>query len=332
MKILVIGGSGFIGSRLCARLEQSGARFLIFDKAKSPFFSDERCVIGDIRDSAALEKSLDGIDVVVNLAAEHRDDVRPVSLYDEVNVQGARNLVEACRRKNVRTIVFTSSVAVYGFAKPEEDETGPIRYFNDYGRTKWGAEEVYRAWYDENPDARSLIILRPTVVFGERNRGNVYNLIKQIASRFFFMVGNGNNIKSMAYVENVAAFLEYCTTSLKGFHVYNYIDKPDFSMNKLVELVNKELGKEDHAKLRVPYWLAYVGGLVFDLAAFVSRKKLTISSIRVKKFCATTHFSSNNIGKTGFLAPVSLTEGLRRTIRYEFLEHHDKDSVLFYSE
>lgn len=332
MKILVIGGSGFIGSRLCARLEQSGARFLIFDKAKSPFFSDERCVIGDIRDSAALEKSLDGIDVVVNLAAEHRDDVRPVSLYDEVNVQGARNLVEACRQKNVRTIVFTSSVAVYGFAKPEEDESGPIHYFNDYGRTKWGAEEVYRAWYDEDPDTRSLIILRPTVVFGERNRGNVYNLIKQIASRFFFMVGDGNNVKSMAYVENVAAFLEYCATNLKGFHVYNYIDKPDFSMNELVGLVNKELGNEDRTKLRVPYWLAYVGGLVFDLAAFVSRKKFTISSIRVKKFCATTQFSSNNIGKTGFFAPVSLAEGLRRTIRYEFLEHRDKDSVLFYSE
>ncbi len=332
MNILVIGGSGFIGSRLCARLDKDGIRFSIFDKAQSPFFGDERCVIGDIRDSAALEKALDGIDVVVNLAAEHRDDVRPVSLYDEVNVQGARNLADACRLKNVNTIVFTSSVAVYGFAKPDEDETGPIRYFNDYGRTKWGAEEVYRAWRDEDPGARNLIILRPTVVFGERNRGNVYNLIKQIASRLFFMVGRGNNVKSMAYVENVAAFLEHCALNLKGLHVYNYIDKPDLSMNELVALVNRELGKETSTKLRAPYWLAYLGGLFFDAAALASGKKFAISSIRVKKFCATTQFKSIKIGNTGFSPPVSLAEGLRRTIRYEFLEHRDKDSVLFYSE
>jgi thioester reductase-like protein len=54
------------------------------------------------------------------------------------------------------------------------DETGAINYFNDYGRTKWLTEEKYRAWLASDPE-NSLTIIRPTVIFGEQNRGNVYN-------------------------------------------------------------------------------------------------------------------------------------------------------------
>ncbi len=88
------------------------------------------------------------------------------------------------------------------------------------------------------------MIVRPTVVFGEQNRGNVYNLLRQIASGKFMMIGDGTNRKSMAYVENVAAFLEYSLGFENGVHIYNYIDKPDFDMNTLVSKVNKALGKE----------------------------------------------------------------------------------------
>ena len=66
---------------------------------------------------------------------------------------------------------------------------------------------VYKDWQSEDPENRTLIIVRPTVIFGEGNRGNVYNLLNQVASRRFVMFGNGKNIKSMAYVENIAAFL-----------------------------------------------------------------------------------------------------------------------------
>ena len=103
-------------------------------------------------------------------------------------------------------LVFTSSVAVYGFAAPDTDEKGPLHPFNDYGRTKMEAEEVYQEWL-KGGTGRMLTIVRPTVVFGPRNRGNVYNLLRQMASGRFAMVGSGKNVKSMAFVENVASFL-----------------------------------------------------------------------------------------------------------------------------
>jgi nucleoside-diphosphate-sugar epimerase len=96
------------------------------------------------------------------------------------------------------------------------------------------AEDVYRQWREKDPENRSLIIVRPTVVFGEGNRGNVYNLLNQINSGAFAMIGNGKNKKSMAYVENLAAFLVKCIESDEKYAVYNYVDTPDFTMNELV--------------------------------------------------------------------------------------------------
>lgn len=76
-----------------------------------------------------LDELVIGCDVVVNLAAEHRDDVTPKSLYDEVNVQGAHNVCEVCAKYAVKKIIFTSSVAVYGFAPVGTDEAGKIAPF-----------------------------------------------------------------------------------------------------------------------------------------------------------------------------------------------------------
>lgn len=331
MNIAVIGGSGFIGSRLCARLDKAQKAFFILDKNPSPFFVSN-WIKADVRSIEDLRAALCGCDVVINLAAEHRDDVMPRSLYDEVNVEGARNIVQVCLEKRIQSILFTSSVAVYGFAPPDTDESGEIHYFNDYGRTKWEAEKIYRVWFDEDPQHRSLTILRPTVVFGERNRGNVYNLLKQISSGLFPMVGSGNNSKSMAYVENVAAFLEYWLDVSSGLRVFNYIDKPDFTMNELVRVVKSQLGKKSGINFHWPYWLGYVGGLVFDMLASLTGKKFSISRIRIKKFCATTKFDTSIPNKTDFKAPVSLEDGLRRTIQYEFMQKSDRDSVLFYTE
>jgi hypothetical protein len=69
-----------------------------------------------------------------------------------------------------------------------------------------------------------------------------------------------------------------------------------------------------------PYWLEYFGGLCFDVLAFILRKKLSISFIRVKKFCSNTMFEAVNIKKTNFKAPVTLIEGLQKTIKYEFID------------
>lgn len=349
MIVTIIGGSGFVGTRLTKRLLENGYTVRIADKRKSVTYPDlwTRCDIRNapnetkeypesLTDAASapgkaeeaakameMKSLLDVLadsDVVINLAAEHRDDVTPKSLYDEVNVIGSENVCNACSQLGIKKLIFTSSVAVYGFAPVGTDETGEINYFNDYGRTKYLAEGKYRDWISKD-STNSAVIIRPTVIFGEQNRGNVYNLLRQIASGKFPMVGKGTNRKSMNYVENVVAFIEYELThdSDGGEHLYNYCDEPAYDMNHLVLDVYKALGKPKSKLVHWPYWLAYFGGLCFDLLAIILHKKLPISSIRVKKFTQNTYFVGNNIKRTDFKVPVTLEEGLQRTIDYEFV-------------
>lgn len=328
--INVIGGSGFIGTRLVRRLrskEQLAVQ--ITDKAPSKAHPDV-ATLADVRSVEQLRTTIANGSVIVNLAAEHRDDVRPLSLYDEVNVGGARNICTVAREKNVQTIIFTSTVAVYGFAPIGTDESGNIAPFNDYGRTKYEAEQVFKAWQAEAPTERTLVIIRPTVVFGEQNRGNVYNLLRQIASGKFVMVGHGENRKSMAYVENVAAFIEYAMGFKPGVHIYNFIDKPDFTMNSLVANVNRILGRPEKIGFRLPFTVGYAIGKGFDLVAALTGKRFAISSIRVKKFCANSVYNTA-LDQTGFVPPVPLEKALAQTVRHEFIEKHD-DEPLYFTE
>ncbi len=314
-EVAIVGGSGFVGSRLAYRFKKRGIFFNTYDIDDT---NEQDKIYLDVEDIDSLEQ-LSQVSTIINLAAVHRDDVRPLSRYDDVNVQGAKNICAVASKYGVNKIIFTSSVAIYGFAPADTNESGAPNYFNDYGRTKYFAEQVYKAWQDEDPDNRTLVIIRPTVIFGEGNRGNVFNLLKQIASKRFVMFGNGKNRKSMAYVENVVAFLEYSLSFKPGLHIYNYIDKPDFDMNALISSSRKTLFGKTDIGLRLPGFIGVALGYFADLAAMVIRKPLPVSSIRMKKFMSTTQFASS-IGDTGFVPPVSLKEGLARTIRYEFIE------------
>jgi nucleoside-diphosphate-sugar epimerase len=310
-----MGGSGFIGTRLTALLTEQRVPVRIGDLRTSEAFPDlwAQC---DVRRHETMSEVARGASAIVNLAAEHRDDVRPLSRYYETNVEGALQVCLAARDTGIQHIVFTSSVAVYGFHPYSVDESGPFAPFNAYGKTKLGAEGVYRAWAEEDP-SRTLAIVRPSVVFGEGNRGNVYNLLHQIASGRFLMVGSGNNVKSMAYVGNVAPFLIYTLSLGPGVHIFNYVDGPDMNTRELVEHIRRCLGRPGKTP-GIPRLVALAGGHLMDVLARLSGRRFPISAIRVRKFCESTQFRADLAAASGFTPPYSLSEGLARTLQFEF--------------
>ena len=323
---LIIGGSGFVGSFLLKELQNFDT--INLDKNSSPFYN-KKTIIGDIRniDEIKIPKHTQ---TVVLLAAEHRDDVSPNSLYYDVNVKGTKNVLQAMDNFGIRNIIFTSSVAIYGLNKVNPNESHPHDPFNHYGKSKWQAEEVIKEWYEKDPEGKSVSILRPTVIFGERNRGNVYNLLKQISSGKFLMIGKGQNKKSMAYVGNIVSFIKNrLEKKEEGYHIFNYADKPDFNMNELVSVIENKM-RLKILKLKIPYYFGMFGGFCFDIISKVTNKKLSISSVRVKKFCATTQFDATK-AHNSFNAPYSLKQGLDRTLEYEFIGPKE-DDILFYSE
>ncbi|SFE26506.1 Nucleoside-diphosphate-sugar epimerase [Chitinophaga sp. CF118] len=311
-KITFIGGSGFIGTEL---IEKFKTDYIIsnLDKKESETFK-ELTVLADVRNKESLRKIPKDTDIVILLAAEHTDNVTPTSLYYDVNVEGTRNVLEIMDEMNINNIIFTSSVAIYGLDKDEPDEDSPADPFNHYGKSKWAAEEILREWHSRQPEKRTVMILRPTVVFGEKNRGNVYNLLKQIKTGRFLMIGDGKNKKSMSYVRNIVTFIKYWVDQgNKGYHVFNYADKPDLSTVELINVVYDKIGRHKSG-IKIPYFIGYLGGIAFDILAKLSGRKFPVSSVRIKKFCSTTQFSASKIINIGFKAPYTLREGLERTI------------------
>ena len=326
MEYILIGGSGFVGSFLIKELHNYKVGNI--DKNPSPFF-DDITTNGDIRNLDEI-KIPKGTKSVVLLAAEHRDDVSPISLYYDVNIQGTKNVLKAMDNAGIKNIIFTSSVAIYGLNKSNPDENHPEDPFNHYGKSKWQAELAIKEWYENDPEGKSITIFRPTVIFGERNRGNVYNLLKQISSGKFLMIGKGQNKKSMAYVGNIVAFIKSrLDKNESGYHIFNYADKPDYTMTELTQVIETKM-KLTLPKQRIPYWLGALIGNVFDVVGLITKKKFSISAVRVKKFCATTQFNAYKVHNT-FKAPYSLKEGLDKTLEHEFI-NPKQDDILFFSE
>ena len=173
------------------------------------------------------------------------------------------------------------------------------------------------------------MIVRPTVIFGEGNRGNVFNLLNQIASSKFLMVGKGENKKSMAYIGNIVAFLEVCITSEHKYGLYNYVDTPDLTMHELVSQVRYKLKGLEGVGPRIPYWLGIILGYTADFLAKLTSKNLSVSSIRVKKFVSTTEFKSAKNSFENFQAPFTLSEGLERTLQSEFISPNPNREIFF---
>ena len=316
-KISVIGGSGFVGTWLCRRLRDKKIEFEILDLVSTKEFAD-KTVICDVRNISDLRRSLTG-DVVVLLAAVHRDDISDPNSYHQTNVEGARNVALVCGEENIEHIIFASTVAVYGFAHPNTDETGQLAPFNEYGRSKVSAERELQSWLQQDAANRSLSLIRPTVIFGEGNRGNVYNLANQIASGRFLMIGNGKNAKSMAYIGNVAEFfLECILRQESGLLTCNYVDKPDLDMNTLVAGINDLVFGRRRVGPRLPVILGLLAGAFADLVSLFTGKKLPISMIRVRKFCSTTTFDSSSAVRLEFKPPFSIQDGLKRMMSLEF--------------
>jgi nucleoside-diphosphate-sugar epimerase len=317
MRVLVIGGSGFIGPRLIDALLERGHSVVNLDTAPSARHP-ELTKFGDVRDRDRVAEVARDADLIVNLAAAHRDDVRPLSLYDEVNTGGAESVVAAAESAGVARIVFTSTVALYGLDNENATEDSEPRPFNDYGRTKLEAEQRFLAWARRDPD-RSLVVIRPSVVFGEGNRGNVYNLANQVANGRFLMIGNGANRKSMSYVGNIASFLADQVDAPGGVTVVNYADKPDLSTREIITIIRDQLGQRQ-TLVRLPLALGLAGGYVLDAVARISRRTFPISAVRIRKFVASTTVNTDRLLASGYQPRFSLEDALRRTVAAEFQE------------
>ena len=169
---LIIGGADFIGTHLSRHLLSSGKfRGITSIDIKPPETHTEGVVYASHDIRMPIPSHLDSShDVVFNLAAIHRTPGHQDYEYFDTNVAGAVNCVEYCERNKVDTVLFTSSIAVYGPSEDQIDETSALCANTSYGKSKVLAEEIHKNW-QKRGTGRKLRIVRPAVVFGEGENG-----------------------------------------------------------------------------------------------------------------------------------------------------------------
>jgi UDP-glucose 4-epimerase len=253
VRVLVTGGCGFIGSYLARRLLELGFEVVVFDN-----FSRSSCVVvegasvvkGDLRFAPAVERALDGVDVVYHLAAltDVRESVRRPRLYYRVNVDGTLNLLEGCRRAGVKRVIYVSSCAVYGepvrLPIGEDHPTNPL---SPYAASKLAAEAYCRSYafcygFD-------VTVFRLFNVYGPRQSDDYAGVISTFVKRVCegkppIIYGSGEQSRDFIYVGDVVECLAKAI-DLSGFDVFNLGSGRAVTVNELAELVLRLSGRSD---------------------------------------------------------------------------------------
>lgn len=311
---LITGGSGFIGSHFYNAIPNE--KVINFDLKPPAFKSESQFVQGDIRIMDDIVKALktSKIGRIISLAAKHHDFGIGHDEYFDTNEDGTRVICEAASKFNIKEIVFYSSVAVYGIRQEKSIEGMYPQPDSAYGASKLAGEKVLEKWAYEDP-TRSVLIIRPTLVFGPNNMANMRNLIQQIDSGLYFHLGKAENIKSIAYVENLVKATLFLMDRMKpGVSIYNYADEPQLSAREIGNIIASALNKK--VRITIPKSLGILMGYPFDLAIKITGKNLPISTARIKKLGTQTHHSAEKIFAEGFVPEYSTIEGIRKMVEW----------------
>lgn len=317
MKVLIIGSSGFIGEFLTRKLTSIGHECVGFDITPPSEDLQKicRCIKGNMLSREDILKAAQGVDLVITLAAKHHDFGVTREEFFHVNETGTKILLECCTELSLKKLVFYSTVAVYGTKEEPTTENTLPTPDNYYGESKLAAEKLIHRWIEEDK-SRSVIIIRPTVVFGPNNFANVHNLIDKICRKRFIFVGDGKNIKSVAYVENLVDATIFLIDRLEpGVQIFNYSDEPQLTISETVDTIATYM-PYSIPKIKLPLWFAVTFGSIFDFLGKITGRNYPITAARMKKFATATYHKAEKIRKLGFVNQVDIKEGFRRMVKW----------------
>lgn len=265
MRILLTGGAGFIGSHFTQRVLDEGYSVDALDNFNTYYdpalkranvrsfldHSNYRLVEGDITDWPLVQALFAGqqYDCVVHLAARAgvRPSIREPLLYEQVNVQGTLNLLEACRQYDVEKMVFASSSSVYGKNnKVPFSESDPVDHpISPYAATKKAGELM--AYTYHHLFGMSVSCMRFFTVYGPRQRPDmaIHKFSRLIAEgKAVPIFGDGSSRRDYTYIDDIIQGLYAATLRCQGYHIYNLGESATIALLQLIQLLEQGLGKK----------------------------------------------------------------------------------------
>ena len=320
MRVLVTGGTGFTGKALVRRLLDDGHQVVALDYKEGVKTQELRewgaeVVIGSVTDVDVVERCMEGVNVVHHLAAAFRELDVADTYYDEVNVGGTRNVLEAAKRHGVDKFIYCSTCGVHGNVDhPPANEEAPINAADYYQQTKYKAEPIVLKYHTEGLPS---VILRPAAIYGPGDPERFYMIFKRVAGGSFPMFGGGKTFYHPLYVDSlVDAFVNAQEPGRGDGGVYLIADAEYVTIEQLVRAVGRAL--EVDVKIRhFPLVPLIIAGHVFERVCRPLRINPPIFPRRVDWFRQNRAFDISAARVDLLYDPqVSLDEGLRRTAQW----------------
>lgn len=317
--LLVTGANGCIGNVLVRFLVNSGYEVtaLALDKNgtdKIKNIEDVKIVFGDICDKEKMDEifSASIFHIVIHLAGIVHNPDATLEECMEVNCKATSDLFELSKKYGVKQFIFTSSVAVYGEdAENVLDEASPVDPQTAYALSKYKAEAYIKSNHD---NTIKYTIVRPATVYGKYDRGNINRLVSIAKRGFMPIIGDGNNLKSFVYVENLAEGILKTISNEKAYNeTFILSDSKSYSVNQIIKTIENVIGKRV-VTIRFPisimiFMLKILNGI---MRIFGRKDFFNVSSI--KKLVTNNVFDISKARKILNYEPrYDLAEGLKRT-------------------
>jgi nucleoside-diphosphate-sugar epimerase len=297
-RCIIFGGSGFIGSHLAQLLVSDNLceEVILADinPVRSDFSFDEmrvKHVTLDVRTPIDQWDLPEDVVLIANFAAIHREPGHERHEYFDTNIPGAQNVCAWAEKTGCKHIVFTSSIAPYGPSETLKTEESTPTPETAYGESKLEAEKIHTAWQQAKV-GRHLVIVRPGVVFGPGERGNVTRMVNATLGRYFFYMGNRETRKAGCYVKELVLSMIWALKKSEensGYYLYNCGLPTPPTIADYVETTCKVAGVSRYIP-SIPFSVLYAASYMIDFVTKPFGIKQPISPVRVKKLVR-----SNNI-------------------------------------
>jgi NAD+-dependent farnesol dehydrogenase len=306
MRVLVTGGTGYLGQAVVRALASRGHKPVVFARTAASSGLPGLLVAGDIRDRGALERAAAGCDAICHMAALVSIWRRRASEFDEINIDGLRHVIAVTAVLGIPRVLYTSSF----LALPPAGRAIPLEA-NDYQRTKVAAERLAEAAvHDEAP----LIRVYPGVVYGPGSltEGNLVGrlLDEHLTGRLHGLIGP-EHVWSFSYVEDVAAAhaLALEQGRIGGRYV---LGGENATQDRMFAIVERLTGRRPPR--RIPYPAATALGALEEWRARLTGGAPRLTRGAVEIFRHDWPLESRAAGKDLGYAATSLSDGLQRTL------------------
>jgi nucleoside-diphosphate-sugar epimerase len=322
MKVLVTGATGFVASHLIPRLQEDGyamvAAIRSAETARKLPIPIPWVSVGEIDGNTPWGDALQGIDMVIHLAARahilHDRAIDPEAEFRHVNTDGTANLVRQSMAAGVKHFIFISSIgAMATLSDRLLTENSPCHPDTPYGKSKLAAEQSLIDLASSS--SMTWTILRPTLVYGAGNPGNMASLVKLIQRGLPLPFGLVNNRRSFVYVGNLVDAIIVCLTHP---HAKNQIfligDGQDLSTPELIYKIATCLNLSVFL-VPVPPILLKLAGWGGEMAKFVLKRPLPIDRSIVERLLGSLAVDSSRIRTMlDWQPPYTMDVGLGRDL------------------